>query len=174
MGAPQVDFEARARELRERHLRRPGERTATTARGVHHVALICSDPDRTIRFYQDVLGWPLVELVENRDYPGSAHFFFDIGHDNLLAFFDFPGLDLPEWRETLGGLQHVAVSVTPEAFKTIRRRLEEHGVAYAGGDERIPDSLYFRDPDGVQIEVTRDPLREMGGQPVGAEGATEA
>jgi catechol 2,3-dioxygenase-like lactoylglutathione lyase family enzyme len=55
----------------------------TTAAGVHHVALICRDVEETIRFYQDFLGFPLVELVENRDYPGSSHFFFDIGNRNL-------------------------------------------------------------------------------------------
>ena len=37
-----------------------------------------------------MLGFPLTELIENRDYPGSSHFFFDIGNGNLIAFFDFP------------------------------------------------------------------------------------
>lgn len=165
--AERVDFEQRANALRERHLRPPGERPATTARGVHHLALICSDADRTIAFYQEVLGWPLVEIMENRDYPGSAHFFLDIGHDNLLAFFDFPGLDLPGWEETLGSMQHVAVSVEPAHFAAIRRRLEERGIDPFGGTEEIPDSVYFRGPDGERIEILREPLREMGGQPVG-------
>ena len=70
---------------------RPAERPASIGRGVHHLAVICADPERTIRFYQDLLGFPLVELFENRDYEGSTHFFFDIGNGNLLAFFDFPG-----------------------------------------------------------------------------------
>lgn len=166
MPADGVDFETKARALRDRHLLAPAQRPASTARGVHHVALICSDPDRTIRFFQEIVGWPLVELIENRDYAGSTHFFLDIGHGNLLAYFDFPGLDLPEWAETLGGLQHVAVSVDDEAFATIRARLDAEGIDYLGGDERIPDSVYFRDPDGAQIEITRDALREMDGRPI--------
>ena len=44
-----------------------------------------------------MLEFPLTELFENRDYQGSTHFFFDIGHGNLLAFFDFPGLDLGKY-----------------------------------------------------------------------------
>src|SRR3954452_17719956 len=64
--------------IRDQHLRPAGERPAATARGLHHTALVSSDVEATIRFYQDVLGFPLTELIENRDYPGSSHFFFDI------------------------------------------------------------------------------------------------
>jgi len=78
------EIRARRERLRERYLRPPADRPATTAAGVHHVALICRDVEETIRFYQEFLGFPLVELVENRDYPGSSHFFFDIGHRNLF------------------------------------------------------------------------------------------
>ncbi|MBI2169187.1 MAG: VOC family protein [Actinobacteria bacterium] len=160
-------FEARARDLTARHLKPPHERATTSARGIHHLALICSDPDRTIRFYQDVLGWPLVEVMENRDFPGSAHFFFDLGHGNLLAFFDFPGLDVPDWVETLGSMQHVAISVTPEAFERIRSRLQAEGVDFFGATPEIPTSIYFRGPDGEQIEALCEPLMEMGGLPLG-------
>jgi catechol 2,3-dioxygenase-like lactoylglutathione lyase family enzyme len=51
-------------------------------------------PSARSGFYQDVVGFPLVELFENRDYEGSSHFFFDIGNGNMLGFFDFPGLGL--------------------------------------------------------------------------------
>ncbi len=94
---------ARRTELRDAHLRPAGERPESTARGLHHTALVSSDVETTIRFYQDVLGFPLTELIENRDYPGSSHFFFDIGNSNLLAFFDFPGLDVGPYQEVLGG-----------------------------------------------------------------------
>src|SRR5215472_14286362 len=99
--------------LRARHLHPPDERTGSSARGVHHIALLASDVERTIGFYQGLLEFPLTELFENRDYRGSTHFFFDIGHGNLLAFFDFPGLDLGPYGEVLGGLHHLAISVEP-------------------------------------------------------------
>ena len=88
----------------------PHDRTSS-ARGLHHFALICSDVRRTIEFYQGVLEFPLTEIFENRDYAGSNHFFFDIGNGNLLAFFDLPGLDLGPYAEVLGGLHHLAISV---------------------------------------------------------------
>ncbi|MFM7225538.1 MAG: VOC family protein [Actinomycetota bacterium] len=155
-----VDLEAlaaRRREWRRRHLR-PG--APTNGRGVHHLALICADPERTIRFYQDLLGFPLVELFENRDYPGSTHFFFDIGAGNLLAFFDFPGLGLDPVPEGLGGVQHVAISVEPETFVGLKAQLTAAGIEY-GGPDRAAESVYFRDPDGIQVELIRQPLMEM-------------
>ena len=92
------------------------DRPPSTARGLHHTALISSDVEATIRFYQDVLGFPLTELIENRDYPGSSHFFFDIGNGNLLAFFDFPGLEVQPYAEVLGGLHHIAISVDQQQW----------------------------------------------------------
>jgi catechol 2,3-dioxygenase-like lactoylglutathione lyase family enzyme len=146
--------------IREQHLRPPTERPASTARGLHHTALISSDVERTVRFYQDVLGFPLTELVENRDYPGSSHFFFDIGNGNLLAFFDFPGLDVGPYREVLGGLHHMAISVERERWQRLVEALESAGVEHVVHSEV---SVYFTDPDGARIELIADPLGEMYG-----------
>ena len=156
-------IEAQRRRIRDAHLRPAAERPATTARGLHHTALISSDVERTVHFYQDLLGFPLTELIENRDYPGSSHFFFDIGNRNLLAFFDFPGLDVGPYAEVLGGLHHCAISVEPAKWDEIVRRLDEAGVEHVIHSEV---SVYFRDPDGARIELIADPLGEMYGNEV--------
>src|SRR3954452_16113022 len=153
-------IEAERARIRDAHLRPAGERPASTARGLHHTALISSDVERTVRFYQDVLGFPLTELVENRDYPGSSHFFFDIGNGNLLAFFDFPGLDVAPYQEVLGGLHHLAISVAPERWRELVQSLAAAGVAHEIHSEV---SVYFTDPDGARIELIADPLGEMYG-----------
>jgi len=162
----QTDFETRRGQLVARYLKPEVQRPPTSARGVHHMVFVCSDVEQTIRFYQDLLGFPLVELVENRDYKGSAHFFFDIGNGNLLAFFDFPGLGLGQAQEAIGGAHHIAISVIPERLDEIKKRLDERGIDYFGPD-RGSASLYFRDPDGVLLELCRDPLGEMNGAPIG-------
>src|SRR3954453_14003431 len=151
----------RRADLRSRFLRAEARRPDSTGRGVNHLALICSDPERTIRFYQDLLGFPLVELFENRDYSGSSHFFFDIGNRNMLAFFDFPGLGLEPVPEGLGGVQHVAISVTPEVFEAKKRALDDAGIEYLGPDRGVEESIYFKDPDGIQVELIRQPLFEV-------------
>ena len=150
----------RRAELRRTHLRSAAERPQSNGGGVHHLALICADPERTIRFYQDLLGFPLVELFENRDYEGSTHFFFDIGAGNMLAFFDFPGLGLEPVPEGLGGVQHVAISVTSDTFEMLKGRLEDAVIDYIGPD-RAAESVYFKDPDNIQVELIRQPLMEV-------------
>jgi len=163
MTAQQTNFEAKAGPIRAKYLKPRSERPTSTARGLHHMALICSDVERTIQFYQELLGFPLVELMENRDYKGSTHLFFDIGNDNLLAFFDFPGLDQGPYQEVLGGLHHLAISVEPSRWERLRDKLTAAGVEFA---EHSDVSLYFRDPDGARIELIADPLGEMYGSKV--------
>jgi catechol 2,3-dioxygenase-like lactoylglutathione lyase family enzyme len=119
-----VDRTAEWAELRARYLVAPEDRPESSARGVHHMALLSSDVVRTIEFYQGVLEFPLTELFENRDYQGSTHFFFDIGNGNALAFFDMPGLDLGPYAEVLGGIHHLAISVEPENWERIKREQE--------------------------------------------------
>src|SRR3569833_817136 len=146
-------LEAERARIRDAHLRPTGERAASTARGLHHTALISSDVERTVRFYQDVLGFPLTELIENRDYPGSSHFFFDIGNGNLLAFFDFPGLEVGPNAEVLGGLHHKAISVDPDHWAQLVERLTVAGVPHK---EHSNNTDNFRDPDGARIELSAD------------------
>jgi glyoxylase I family protein len=163
-GAALEAIRARREELRTTYLRPLGDRSPTTARGVHHVAFICRDVEETVRYYQEFLGFPLVELVENRDYNGSSHFFFDIGNGNLLGFFDFPGHDHPDFSETIGGLQHLAISVSGEQFAAAKAKLDEAGVDYVGPDRGVQDSLYLRDPNGVNVELYNEELGIFDGQ----------
>jgi catechol 2,3-dioxygenase-like lactoylglutathione lyase family enzyme len=150
-------------DLRARYLESAGARPASSARGVHHIALLSRDVERTIAFYQGLLEFPLTELFENRDYPGSTHFFFDIGHGNLLAFFDFPGLDLGDYAEVHGGLHHLAISVEPAQWERLRRKLADAGVPT---QEMSGSSIYFSGPDGERLELIRDPLGDMYGTAV--------
>jgi glyoxylase I family protein len=165
-GAALDEVRERRAKLKSTYLRPKGSRPATPVRGVHHLALICKDVEQTIRFYQEFLGFPLVELVENRDYAGSSHFFFDIGDRNLLGFFDFPGHDHPDFQETIGGVQHLALSVSAEHFAQIRAKLDADGVSYSGPDRGVEDSLYIRDPNGVGIEFYQEELGVFNGEPL--------
>ena len=160
----QIDeLSAHRKVLRERHMQANGERPVSSARGVHHVALLSSDVARTIAFYQGVLEFPLTDLFENRDYRGSSHFFFDIGNGNALAFFDLPGLDLGPYAEVLGGLHHLAISVESSRWAHLKAKLDGEGISYQHVDG---SSIYFFDPDGARLELISDPLGEMYGHKV--------
>ena len=152
------EIRARRQKLRDKYLHGRGERPASTVQGVHHIALISKNVEETIQFYQEFLGFPLVELVENRDYAGSSHFFFDIGNRNMLGFFDFPGHQHPPFEETIGGVQHLAISISPAQFDAAKKKLDEAGVDYLGPDRGVEESMYFRDPNGVNVELYREEL----------------
>ena len=161
-----IDLEALNAErerIRTAYLQPEESRPASSARGLHHFAVVARDVEETVRFYQELLEFPLSEIFENRDYQGSNHFFFDIGNDNLLAFFDFPGLDVGEYAEVLGGLHHIAISVEPERWEHLRHKLDDAGVEYL---QESGTSIYFRDPNGARLELIADPLGEMYGTKV--------
>ncbi len=149
--------------IRATYLKESASRPSSTARGLHHFAIVARDVEETVRFYQEVLGFPLTDIFENRDYQGSNHFFFDIGNNNLIAFFDFPGLDVGPYAEVMGGLHHIAISVEPEQWAQLKLKLEEAGVDY---QSESGTSIYFRDPNGARLELIADPLGEMYGTKV--------
>jgi len=149
--------------IKREYLAPEDRRPASSARGIHHAALLSSDVRRTIDFYQGLLEFPLTEIFENRDYAGSDHFFFDVGAGNLLAFFTLPGLDLGPYAEVLGGHHHLAISVTREMWDYLRAKLDDAGVDY---HLESGVSLYFAGPDGERLELLADPLGEMYGTKV--------
>lgn len=159
-----LDRGAEWEQIRQDHLRPAVGRPASSAQGVHHLALLSSDVVQTIRFYQDILEFPLTEVFENRDYQGSTHFFFDIGNGNALAFFDFPGLDLGPYAEVLGSMHHLAISVSPEKWAHLKQKLIDNEITI---DFEHQTSLYFSGPDGERLELLADELGVMYGETIG-------
>ena len=153
-----AQFAQRRDRIRAELMPAKPDRPPSSARGIHHTALICSDVRRTVEFYQGLLGFPLIDMFENRDLPGSTHFFFDVGNGNTLAFFDLPGVDVGPYAEVLGGLHHLAISMEPQRWQEIRDRMDATGVEY---HLESGTSIYFRDPDGARLELIADPLGEM-------------
>jgi catechol 2,3-dioxygenase-like lactoylglutathione lyase family enzyme len=149
-------------------------------RGVNHLALVCKDMAKTVEFYRDVLGMPLVKTLDLPNGMGQ-HFFFDIGNGDSLAFFWFPGAPeavpgisspggLPgggDIRTAHGSMNHIAFDVPAEKFDEYVGKLKAKGVKLGAvlnhdnspsqvSAEVTPDvfvrSVYFFDPDGVMLE----------------------
>lgn len=151
-------------------------------RGINHLAIVCKNMARTVHFYRDVLGFPLIKTVEvPADEPGLGgmqHFFFDIGSNSSLAFLWYH--DTPEAAPgvasaPVGGgfsahasMNHVAFDVAPEMLETYRQRLLDNGIEVSPiinhDDSRKTVSpevnettyvrgFYFTDPDGVRLEM---------------------
>jgi catechol 2,3-dioxygenase-like lactoylglutathione lyase family enzyme len=148
--------------------------------GINHLALVCRDMARTVEFYRDVLGMPLVKTIELPAGMGQ-HFFFDCGGGDCLAFFWFPdapepapGVSAPRGRpdqaeltSAIGSMNHVAFTVPAEKIEEYRDRLLGAGVdctevanhddSEVGLSKRMHPgvyvrSIYFQDPDGILLE----------------------
>ena len=156
-------LDAERARIRDAHLKPAGERPQSTARGLHHTALISSDVERTVRFYQDVLGFPLTELIENRDYPARR----TSSSTSATATWS-PSSTSRAW--TSGPTPRSSAACTTwrsassrSAGQQLVERLTEAGVAH---EVHSGVSVYFRDPDGARIELIADPLGEMYGHNV--------
>ena len=142
-------------------------------RGVHHLALCTDDMKKTAEFYTRVLGMPLIHAMKvpaglgtgpgnrgNPPYEDIRHYFFDMGNDSTVAFFEIPkGKEPKANRNAIGAMQHCAFVVTPARFKEIEARLKQHKVPYNGPIAQLPGLLgiYFYDPNGFRLEFACQP-----------------
>jgi len=134
---------------------------------------------KTVSFYRDVLGMPLIKTINMGEF--GQHFFFDIGNGDSLAFFWFanappaqPGQASPKQLPGVGdivtahgSMNHIAFDVPAEKFDEYVERLKAKGIAVSpvlnhdnspmGVAPEVTDdvfvrSIYFFDPDGVCLE----------------------
>src|SRR6478735_9002899 len=148
--------------------------------GVNHLALVCRDMAKTVDFYTNVLGMPLVKTI---DLPADLgqHFFFDAGGGNCVAFFWFPNAPEPapgvsaapalndegDIESAIGSMNHIAFKVPADRIEEYRDKLiakgvhcstilnhddSEWGVAEHNGPGVFVRSVYFFDPDGILLE----------------------
>jgi glyoxylase I family protein len=130
---------------------------------LHHNAYVCADQERTRRFYEDVIGLPLIATwIEKGEFEGRplafSHTFFGLGDGGALAFFNFKD---PEAQARLTAqLQspyvHIALKASRETQDAIRDRCEAAGFSTRTIDHGYCTSLYVADPDGLRLEFTRD------------------
>jgi catechol 2,3-dioxygenase-like lactoylglutathione lyase family enzyme len=139
--------------------------TATNNKGFSHVGLSTLDLDRTRDFYENVLGFKAMrcDILKVKEGGEIRHIFFDIGRDQLLAFMEarqVPGIPPSYDAGINGGLgvpaafYHFAFETgSPAALRDKRRELLAKGVEVTEVvDHDWAESIYFRDPNGVQLE----------------------
>jgi catechol 2,3-dioxygenase-like lactoylglutathione lyase family enzyme len=149
--------------------------------GINHLALVCKDMARTVDFYTNVLGMPLIKTL---NLPGGMgqHFFFDVGNGDSIAFFWFPGAPeavpgisspahLPTSGKSIatahGSMNHVAINIPADKVEEYHTKLLEKGVkatiilnhdnspgqvSREMTDDVYVRSIYFFDPDGIMLE----------------------
>lgn len=142
-------------EMREKRARLsrwiPSEPDESVTGGVDHVAVYCKDLDETARFYTEIMGMPVINVMDNRDVPESTHMNVDVGRGMALSFFDFPHIPrLMEFAvEGVGNLMHVALPITRARYDEVKARLDKNEVEY----EEVGGSIYVRDPNRLNLEL---------------------
>jgi len=146
--------------------------TPPQLKGVNHTARPTWKLKETVAFYRDVLGLPLVHLISARGWgpathPDFLHFFFDSGNGSTIAFFYYLGSEAPSElqdrpymrpvpEDHLFDATHTAWSVdTAEALEAWKSRLAAQDVEVIETRHETIESIYFRDPNGYFIEITR-------------------
>ncbi len=124
---------------------------ASGLHGVNHIACLAKNIDETIAFYKDYLDIPLKNVVNNT--PGHIHIALDLGDGGTLDFFEAqPGTAGTE-RNTIGGLNHFALTADPDYIKETEERLSK-GTAQFRLDERGGQkTIYVTDPNGIQVQL---------------------
>ncbi|HUG25420.1 VOC family protein [Piscinibacter sp.] len=142
---------------------------AVPIRGLHHFAYRCRDCEETRRFYEDLLGLPLVHVIRADHVPSTGeycpyvHIFFQMTDGSYIAFFDLgddvkpqPSPNTPSW------VNHLALRVgSRKELLAAKERLEAAGVEVVGvTDHHIIESIYFFDPNGIRLELTTPTMDE--------------
>jgi glyoxylase I family protein len=146
--------------------------------GLHHVTVICSDVERSVDFYRNLLGMRLVKQTVNEDDRGARHLFFgdEEGRPGtMVSCLEYPELD--EGTVGRGSTHHFALTVeSEEELAGWHSYLRSRGIPCTDVMDRTYfKSLYLRDPDGHIVELATagpgltvdEPLEELGRRPVG-------
>lgn len=124
--------------------------------GVHHITLAGADRQTSIDFWEGTLGMPFVFDQPNLDNPREGHLYFDPGDGRLITVFTNEDRkpDRKQVTQNPGEVHHLAFSVSQATFRQSVERLDERGIVHSGVKDRgFMDSIYFRDPLGLLIEL---------------------
>jgi glyoxylase I family protein len=134
---------------------------------MHHHSYVCADQEETRRFYEGIIGLPLlatwVEQAELEGFPGRfetfCHAFYGLADGSALAFFQFANPEVAKEFKAIrqNPFVHIALHVTEDVQKEIRRRLTNANALAFERDHGIFRSIYATDPNGLLVEFTCDP-----------------
>jgi len=129
-------------------------------RGVNHLALVTPDMDETVRFYHGVLGARLVATIGT---PTFRHYFFEVGPEQTVAFFEYRDIELNTFSKPAGipdpravQFDHLSLNLADEdALHSLQNRLRDYGCEVTEVvDHQVMRSIYFTDPHGIALEAS--------------------
>ena len=126
------------------------------SQGIHHITLNGADRKTSIDFWQDILGMKLIFEQPNLDDETENHLYFDCGDGRTVTVFtneSRTGKTEP-LTTSVGSVHHLAFWVSQSTIRIAEKKLKERGIGSSGIKDRgFMDSIYFRDPLGLLIEL---------------------
>jgi catechol 2,3-dioxygenase-like lactoylglutathione lyase family enzyme len=126
------------------------------SQGAHHITLVGADRQTSIDFWEGVLGMPFVFEQPNLDNAAESHLYFDPGDGRLITVFTNEERTADDRRTPTdpGCVHHLAFALSQATFAQAVERLDERGIKHSGVKDRgFMDSIYFKDPLGLLIEL---------------------
>ena len=131
-------------------------RALLQSQGIHHITLNGADRETSIGFWQDILGMKLIFEQPNLDDETETHLYFDCGDGRTVTVFTNEsriGKTYP-LDTSVGSVHHLAFWVSQSTIRVAEKKLKERGIGSSGIKDRgFMDSIYFRDPLGLLIEL---------------------
>ncbi|PFG62657.1 catechol 2,3-dioxygenase-like lactoylglutathione lyase family enzyme [Thioclava sp. ES.031] len=124
--------------------------------GVHHITLTGADRQSSIDFWEGLLGMPFIFDQPNLDNADEGHLYFDPGDGRLITVFTNESRKPVHDRTPTdpGCVHHLAFNVSMATHRQVVARLDARGIAHSGVKDRgFMDSIYFKDPLGLLIEL---------------------
>ena len=124
--------------------------------GVHHITLTGADRQTSIDFWEGLLGMPFIFDQPNLDNPDEGHLYFDPGDGRLITVFmdETRTYDKRRTPTEPGCVHHLAFNLSRAVFSQTVARLDERKIGHSGVKDRgFMDSIYFKDPMGLLIEL---------------------
>ena len=129
----------------------------TKYNGIHHLAMITDDMDKTIEFWRDLLGMRMLAATGDGR---NKHYFFEMSENNTIAFFEWPEAVNPDMKEHGTPIDepmvfdHVAIGVNDDNdLEELRQILTKAGYWVSKiTDHGFIHSIYSYDPNNIPIE----------------------
>lgn len=124
-------------------------------KGIHHITAIAGNPQDNIDFYAGVLGLRLVKKTVNFDAPDVYHFYFgnDTGAPGTILTF-FPWSNINAGRPGAGQVGWTTFIIPEGSLNFWKKRLKDFNVKSESIERFGVSYLRFRDPEGLQLELT--------------------
>jgi catechol 2,3-dioxygenase-like lactoylglutathione lyase family enzyme len=130
----------------------------TLTTGFNHVATLTTDMDLTVRFYEEAFDAAVTFEIQRRDDQPWMKV-LDLGGGAALNVFEVPADEIIGQRRSQGkrgAIDHFGFAVDSRAtLEVVKERLRAAGAQEVGEIQRLGNewSLFFRDPDGMELEV---------------------